>query len=75
MSIEKKRLVDEIKGLVNRYEEEINKRKNNINSNYLLAKLDFLAIENYTDSVETFNKIIDEITDLQDRIIKRNRNN
>ena len=54
--------------------EEIEKRKNNINSNYTLAKLDILAIDNYTDSVETLEKILVELNNLQERITERNVN-
>lgn len=47
-------------------------RKNNINSNYMLAKHDFRVIDNIEDSIETLTDIIDELEQLQDRIIERN---
>lgn len=46
--------------------------KHNINSNYVLAKLDLITIENYQDSIDTFNNILIELDNLQKRIIKRN---
>lgn len=48
-------------------------RKNNINSNYMLAKHDFRVIDNIEDSIETLTDIIDELEQLQDRIVERNR--
>ena len=48
-------------------------RKNNINSNYMLAKYDFRVIDNIEDSIETLTDIIDELEQLQDRIVERNR--
>lgn len=48
-------------------------RKHNINQHYFLAKLDFKVIDNYNDSIQTLDKIIKELEDLQERIIKRNR--
>lgn len=63
-------LLNELRELKNKKAEELNKRKKNINPNYEIAKLDFIAIENYNDSVETFRIVIEE---LQERIIKRNK--
>lgn len=51
---------------------EIKNRKNNINSNYLMAKHDFRVIENLEDSVETLGYLIEKLNDLQERIIDRN---
>lgn len=51
---------------------EIKNRKNNINSNYLMAKHDFRVIENLEDSVETLGYLIEQLNDLQERIIDRN---
>lgn len=48
-------------------------RKNNINSNYMLAKNDFRVIDNIEDSIETLTDIIDELEELQERIVERNR--
>mgnify|MGYP004515997945 CR=1 FL=1 len=55
--------------------EEINlkNRKNNINSSYDLAKHDFRVIDNIEDIIETLTDIIDELEQLQDRIVERNR--
>lgn len=47
--------------------------KETISNEYLLAKLDFIAIENNEDTVETLSKIIDELELLQKRIIDRNK--
>lgn len=48
-------------------------RKNNINSNYMLAKHDFRVIDNIEDSIETLTNIIDDLGRLQNRIDERNR--
>ena len=66
-------LYEEIKKVLNDYEEEIKARKENINANYILAKLDILAIDNYCDTIETLKKILEELDNLQNRIIERNR--
>lgn len=47
--------------------------KHSINSDYFLAKLDFLVIENYEDSINTLDDCIDKLNSLQERIIERNR--
>lgn len=52
---------------------ELKNRKNNINSIYILAKYDFIVINNIEDSIETLTDIIDKLEQLQDRIIKRNK--
>ena len=51
---------------------ELNWRKNEIHNTYILAKHDLLVIENMQDSENTLNKIIDELQELQKRIIERN---
>ena len=51
---------------------ELNWRKNEIHNTYTLAKHDLLVIENMQDSENTLNKIIDELQELQKRIIERN---
>lgn len=51
---------------------EIKNRKNNINSNYNMAKHDFRVIENLEDSVETLGYITEQLNDLQERIIRKN---
>ena len=50
-------------------------RKNNINSNYMLAKHDFRVIDNIEDIIETLDYIIDKLNDCQERIIERNKIN
>ena len=50
-------------------------RKNNINSNYMLAKHDFRIIDNIEDVIETLDYIIDKLNDCQERIIERNKIN
>lgn len=54
-------------------ETNLKNRKNNINSNYKLAKHDFRVIDNIEDSIETLIDIIDKLEQLQDRIAERNR--
>lgn len=53
----------------------INNRKNNINHSYDLAKHDFRCIDNMEDVVETYDYIIEQLEELQDRIIERNKIN
>lgn len=48
-------------------------RKQNINSSYMLAKHDFRCIENIEDAIETYNEIIDDLEELQNRVVARNR--
>lgn len=50
-------------------------RKNNINSNYMLAKHDFRVIDNIEDVIETLDYIIEKLRDCQERIIERNKIN
>ena len=52
---------------------ELSWRKNEIHNTYILAKHDLMVIENMQDSENTLSKIIDELKELQNRIIKRNR--
>lgn len=47
-------------------------RKNNINSNYDLAILDFKVIDNNEDVIDTLESILDKLEDLKERIIERN---
>ena len=54
-------------------ETDLKNRKNNINSNYMLAKHNFRVIDNIEDSIETLIDIIDKLEQLQDRIAERNR--
>ena len=51
----------------------VKNRKSNINSSYDLAKHDFRCIENMEDVIETYGYIIEQLEELQDRIVKRNK--
>lgn len=51
----------------------VKNRKNNINHRYDLAKHDFRYIENMEDAIETYEYIIEQLEELQDRIIERNK--
>ena len=62
-----------IKDEMKKREKELQQRKTNINNNYELARLDFIVIENLTDNINTLQCIDEELDDLQNRIIKRNR--
>lgn len=53
--------------------EEINIKKTNINSNYIIAKNDFRCIDNMEDTYETLDYIIDNLKECQERIIERNK--
>ena len=68
-------LLNELRELKNKKAEELIKRKKSINSNYEIAKLDFIAIENYNDSIETLRIVIEELEKLQERINKTNNTN
>lgn len=52
---------------------EVLNKKKNINSNYTLAKLDFVCINNIEDTINVLNNIIEQLDSLQERIIKRNK--
>lgn len=60
-----KKRIDELK-------EKVKEKKNNINSNYTLAKLDFTTIDNMNDSIEVYEKIVVMLDNLQNRIVDRN---
>ena len=47
-------------------------KKNNISNSYFLAKHDFRCIDNMEDTLETYEYILDNLKDLQERIIERN---
>ena len=66
------KLIDLIDTEMEKMELELNNRKNNINSNYTLAKLDFTVIDNYSDSLYVYGKIREQLVELQERIIARN---
>lgn len=61
-----------IKDEIEKKEKELKERKQNINKNYELARLDFIVIENISDSINTLQCIDEELDDLQNRIRKRN---
>lgn len=71
--MEIKGLMKIIKEMEEDRKEKLEEKKHNISSDYFLAKLDFVVIENYTDSVETFKKIYNDLEKLQNRIIERNK--
>lgn len=52
---------------------ELDERKNNISKKYELAKFDFVVIENINDKEDTLRCIIEDLEELQKRIVKRNR--
>lgn len=68
-----KEMIGVVKQSIDDYEKEIKEHKNNIHSNYTLALLDIRVIENKQDTLNTYNNILKELEQLQDRIIKRNR--
>ena len=51
----------------------LKEKKSRINSNYSLAKLDFITIDNIEDAIDTLEHIIYKLEDLQERIIDRNK--
>lgn len=65
-------IISSLSSEIERCETELEKRKNNINSNYTLAKLDFIVIDNYTDSLEVYKNIREQLVELQKRIVARN---
>jgi len=73
--MERNEIIGILKKTIEKDEAIVKEKKSNINSNYTLAKLDFTIIENYEDSIKTYNIIIEELNKLQERIIKRNREN
>ena len=54
-------------------EKNIEVKKTNINSDYTLAKLDFITIDNMQDSLETYKVILLKLNNLQQRVIDRNK--
>ena len=66
-------LIRTIDKMIEEKEEKIKDKKEHINSNYILAKIDFTTIDNMTDVVETLKKIKPQLDELQNRIIKRNK--
>ena len=66
------KLIDLIDTEIEKTELELNDKKNNINSNYTLAKLDFTVIDNYSDCLYVYGKIREQLVELQERIIERN---
>lgn len=47
--------------------------KNKISNNYTSAKRDIKTIENFEDTIDTLEYVVDLLNKLQERIIKRNR--
>lgn len=62
-----------VKQSIDDYEKAIKENKKNIHNDYVLALLDIRVIENKQDTLNTYNNILKELEQLQDRIIKRNR--
>lgn len=52
--------------------EKVSEKKNNINSNYTLAKIDFTCIDNMNDCIEVYEKIVTMLDNLQERVVDRN---
>lgn len=50
----------------------LNDKKNNINSNYDLARIDFTCIDNMCDCLAVYEHILELLKDLQQRVIDRN---
>lgn len=71
--METKEIIRVIKEQREKREVRLNEAKKNISSDYVLAQLDFVTIENYEDSIETLKKIELQLIDLQNRIIERNK--
>lgn len=65
-------LIKLIKEEKDKNQKELNVRKNNINSKYELAKLDFIAIRNFSDKDDVLRGILEDLESLQQRIIERN---
>ena len=66
-------LLEQLQNEIEKCELELNKRKHNIHKDYLMAKQDFTVIDNYTDCIYVYDKIVEELKNLQERIIKRNK--
>lgn len=65
-------LKDEIKRRIKELNTSLEVRKQCISNLYTLAKLDILTIENINDEISTLEGILDDLTELQERIIRRN---
>ena len=62
-----------IQGLIANKKEKLKERKNNISSDYILAKIDFTCIDNMEDVIATLEtRILPTLKTLQNRIIERN---
>lgn len=73
--MECKEMIKIVENAIKEKELKIKEKKQNINSNYTLAKLDFTVIDNMEDCLKTFNEVLKELNKLQNRIIERNRSN
>ena len=63
---------NDIKKIIEQDEKSLKDKMENISSSYMLAKLDFITIDNLKDSIETYNKVLLELEDLLQRRISRN---
>lgn len=65
-------LKNEIKIQIKELNTSLEERKQCISNLYTLAKLDILTIENINDEISTLESILGDLTELQERIIRRN---
>lgn len=71
--METKQLINIVGDTIKKDMQKLKYLKDNISSSYLLAKQDFITIDNYEDSIETLAKVLNQLEELQKRIIKRNK--
>ena len=72
MNILNLNLKDEIKRQIKELNTSLEVHKQCISNLYILAKLDILKIENINDEISTLEGILDDLNELQERIIRRN---
>ena len=65
-------LIKKVEEAIDDTSSRLEDKKNNINSDYVLAKLDFTYIDNMCDSISVYKHIKELLDDLQQRIINRN---
>lgn len=65
-------LKNEIKRLIKELNTSLKGRKQCISNLYTFAKLDILTIENIKDEISTLEGILGDLTELQERIFRRN---
>ena len=68
-------LIKKVEEAIEDTSSRLESKKNDIYSNYLLARLVFTYIDNMCDSVSVYKHIKELLDDLQQRIIDRNRKN